>query len=86
MSKLHLCVGFYPNGDFKCNTVSDENLKSNIRYNEMFRPGRFYFVDGEYVCGGVLKEPHQTEFIEKCKKRIIDMNLQPDSVESEVFH
>lgn len=79
---LHLCVGFYLNGQFKTNTVCDENLKDNIEYNRVFRPGRFYFVDGEYVCGGLLKEPHQQKFIEQCKNRIKELNLQPDSRDS----
>lgn len=82
MSKLHLCVGFYNNGSFKTNTVSDENLESNIGFNRDMRPGRFYFVDGKYVCGGMLKEPYQTEFIEKCKKRIKELNMQPASRDS----
>lgn len=76
-NRLHLCVGFYNNGDFKCNTVKEENLKSNIEYNDAWRPGRFYFVDGQYACGGVLKEPYQTEYIEECIQRIKDLGLRP---------
>lgn len=85
MSNLHLCVGFYPNGDFKCNTVSTEHLQSNIEYNKSWRPGRFYFVDGEYVCGGVFKEPKQSELIERFRNKIKELDLKPDSVESEKF-
>lgn len=85
MSNLHLCVGFYPNGEYKVNTVSDKNLESNISYNKLWRPGRFYFVDDEYVCGGVLKEPHKTKFIEECKRKIKEMNLTDNDKESEVF-
>lgn len=70
MKPNHIAVGFYLNESFKVNVVADEDLQNNIEYNRKFRPGRFYFVDGEYVCGGVLKEPYQQEFIEKCKKRL----------------
>lgn len=81
-NKLHLCIGFYLDGSFKVNTVADEDLKDNIEYNRVFRFGRFYFVDGEYTCGGVLKEPYQSEFIEQCKQRIEELNIQPDNVPS----
>lgn len=82
MGKLHLCVGFYPNGSFKCNTVCEENLQNNIEYNSVFRPGRFYFVDGEYVCGGMAAEPSKSEFIEVCKQRIRNLKLKPDMSDS----
>lgn len=85
MSDLHLCVGFYPDGSFKCNTVDDEKLQDNIEYNRVFRPGRFYFVDGEYVCGGVFKEPKQSQLIEGFKNKIKELNLKPDYKVSEKF-
>lgn len=77
MSNLHLCVGFYNNGQFVTNTVCDENLQSNIEYNKKYRPGRLYFVDGEYVCGGMLKEPYKSERINLYKQRIKDLGLKP---------
>lgn len=79
---LHLCVGFYNNGDYKTNTVPDENLQRNIEYNRTFRPGRFYFVDGEYVCGGLLKEPYKSEFIQECKEKLAELNLKSDYCDS----
>lgn len=85
MADLHLCVGFYNNGEFKCSTVSSEHLESNIEFNKRWRPGRFYFVDGEYVCGGMLLEPYQSQRIAKYKQKIKDLDLKPSSVESETF-
>ena len=76
----HIAVGFYLNESFKVNVVADEDLERNIEYNKKWRPGRFYFVDGEYVCGGVLKEPYQTEFIEKCKERLKDFHIDDSRV------
>ena len=74
---LHLCVGFYNNGQFKTNTVKGKNLADNIEYNLTMRPGRFYFVDGEHVGGGMLKEPYQTETVNKYKTRIKELGLKP---------
>ena len=82
---LHLCIGFYPNGQFKTNTVSDEHLENNIKYNKMFRPGRFYFVDGEYVCGGMFLQPKQDELIASFKQKIADLGLKPEMEESVEF-
>ena len=75
--KLHLCVGFYPDGSYAANTVRDSDLKNNVEYNKANRPGRFYFVDGEYACGGLLHADEQAEFIENCKKRIVELGLKP---------
>lgn len=85
MSNLHLCVGFYPDGSFKINTVADENLQQNIEYNSIFRPGRYYFVDGKYVCGGICEEERKLLFIEECKEKIKDLDLKPASAESATF-
>lgn len=49
---VHVCVGLYGNGDYVVNMVDDKDLEDNIRYNSVFRPGRFYYVDGKYACGG----------------------------------
>ena len=76
-NKLHLCVGFYPDGSYVCNTVRDEDLKSNIEYNDMNRPGRIYFVDGEYACGGLMEQYTKDAFIEKCKERMKELGLKP---------
>lgn len=75
--KLHLCVGFYLNGTYKANTVRDEDLESNIAYNREYRPGRFYFVDGEYACGGMLVPEAQAKYIAECKARIAELGLKP---------
>lgn len=48
---VHVCVGFYGNGDYIVNMVDDKDLADNIKYNSIFRPGRFYYVDGKYACG-----------------------------------
>lgn len=50
---VHICIGVYPNMQFKVNHVSDEDLASNVEYNRAMRPGRYYFVDGIYICGGM---------------------------------
>ena len=73
---LHLCVGFYPDGSYVCNTVKDDDLENNVAYNRANRPGRFYFVDGEYACGGLLEPEAKKAFIEKCKARITELGLK----------
>lgn len=78
--KNHVTVGFYLNDTFKINVVADEDLKHNIEVNKKYRPGRFYFVDGEYVCGGLLKEPLKTQFIENCKSRLKHFNVDSSKV------
>lgn len=50
---VHTCVGVYPNMDYELNYVADEDLSLNIEYNRTMRPGRYYFVDGSYACGGI---------------------------------
>lgn len=72
---LHVCVGFYLDGSYRINIVRDEDLADNIDYNRTLRPGRFYFVDGKYACGGVLKPEPQADFIRQCEKRLIEMAI-----------
>lgn len=74
---LHLCVGFYGNGDFKANTVKGRNLADNIEYNRHMRPGRFYYVDGEYMCGGMLKKEFMPDRITQHKAWIKELGLKP---------
>lgn len=76
----HIAVGFYLNETFKVNVVADGDLQNNIEYNKKWRPGRFYFVDGEYVCGGVLAEPHKSEFIQKCKNRLQNIHVDKSKI------
>ena len=83
--KLHLCVGFYPDGTYVTNTVSNEKLRANVEYNRKNRPGRYYFVDGEYVCGQHFTAEYHKQFIETCKSRIVSLNLQPGVTESRIF-
>lgn len=72
----HTCVGFYPNGSYIVNAVRDEDLSNNIKYNAESRPGRIYFVDGKYACGGnVFEKDKLREYIEKFEKRLSEMNL-----------
>lgn len=73
--KLHLAVGFYPNGDFRINHIRDQDLVNNIKYNRKYRPGRFYFVDGKYVCGGLFAQPTQSKLIAKFKQQLAEMDL-----------
>lgn len=79
---LHLCVGFYENGDFKTNTVKGKNLPNNIEYNRFLRPGRFYYVDGEYVCGGMLKKEFMPDKIRGHKARIHELGLKPKNYDT----
>ena len=83
--QLHTCVGFYPNGQAVVNIVRDQDLEGNIKYNAEFRPGRFYFVDGEYACGGLLVHDAQTAFIEQCKARIAEMDLPEPVTDSRPY-
>lgn len=64
------------NGSYICNTVRDCDLQSNIEYNEMFRPGRYYFVDGDYVCGGFAKGEELQKQIIRYKTILSALNLQ----------
>lgn len=80
MVNNHVAVGFYLNGDCKINIVADADLENNIAHNKKWRPGRFYFVDGEYVCGGVLGEPRKSEFIQECKERLKDLHIDSSKV------
>lgn len=74
---VHVCVGFYSNGDYVVNMVDDKDLADNIRYNSTFRPGRFYYVDGKYVCGGMLILEAKKERIAQHEAQIADMKLKP---------
>ena len=79
---LHLCIGFYENGDFKTNTVCGRNLPDNIEYNRLMRPGRYYYVDGEYMCGGMVIEEKLPERIAMHKNRIRKLGILPSSHDS----
>lgn len=83
--KIHICVGFYLNGDYKVNYVQDEDLENNIHHNSIFRPGRFYFVDGEYECGGMLPKEAQDEFIAQCKTRLQELNIPMQDCDSRPY-
>ena len=52
MSKIHITIGIYPNGEWKWNCVPEENLKDHIKYQDL-RPGRMFLVDGEIVNEGI---------------------------------
>ena len=83
--RIHVAVGFYLNGDYKVNYVRDADLENNIAYNRTNRPGRFYFVDGEYACGGCLIQPAQDEFIAKCKQRLAELELPERDFDSRPY-
>lgn len=74
---VHVCVGFYSNGDYVVNMVDDKDLADNIKYNSTFRPGRFYYVDGKYACGGMLIPDAQKERIAQHEAQIAEMNRKP---------
>ena len=82
---LHCCVGFYPNGEFVVITVTDGDLEGNIEYNRRMRPGRFYFVDGVYICGGCLHGEMKEKFIAECKQRIKDLGLKARTISSKPY-
>lgn len=70
--KIHTTVGVYPNGEYKCNGVKEENLKTHIEYNKTFRFGRALVVDGEVVyrgfgCDKAIEDLQETIKILKMK-------------------
>jgi hypothetical protein len=50
---IHTTIGVYPNGDYKTNGVSSENLAVHIWYNISMRPGRTLYVDGALIYKGI---------------------------------
>lgn len=64
MSKVHITIGIYPNGDYKVNGVLPEHLQDHIEYNKIYRFGRALMVDGELVYGGVSEDGYFDEIIE----------------------
>ena len=83
--RLHLYIGFYPDGSYVSNTVRDCDLEANIEYNKHYRPGRTYFVDGEYACGGMFEPEAQARFIETCKERIGSLGRKPESCDTRPY-
>lgn len=67
---VHVCVGLYGNGDYVVNMVDDKDLEDNIRYNSVFRPGRFYYVDGKYACGGCRFQKRRKNVLHNTKHRL----------------
>ena len=57
-------------------------LPDNIEYNRLMRPGRYYYVDGEYVCGGMVMEEKLTERIAMHKDRIRKLGILLSSHDS----
>lgn len=77
---VHVCVGLYGNGDYVVNMVDDKDLEDNIRYNSVFRPGRFYYVDGKYACGGNVDS--RSEERTYCTTRSTDCKYEPNTYAS----
>lgn len=50
---IHTTIGVYPNGSYKTNGVSSENLATHIWYNMRLRPGRSLYVDGVLIYRGI---------------------------------
>ena len=55
---MHVTLGIYSNKEYVYNVVRDEDLESHISYNKTFRPGRVFYVDGERVNNGMMKEEY----------------------------
>lgn len=73
-NKFHIVARFYLSGCLYLDVVADKDLTKEIEYNRTFRPGCFYFVDGEYVCGGMLKSLAQEDFITQCQQRLAEIH------------
>jgi len=65
---IHTTIGLYPNGEYKVNGVSKEDLEAHIEYNKTMRFGRALFVDGELVYKGMGCETAIEGFKEKAKE------------------
>ena len=72
---VHVCVGIYADGTRVVNYVADADLAANIAYNKLMRPGRYYFVDGEYTCGGILHGKAKAEMISKLRRIVSSIPL-----------
>lgn len=71
----HITVGVYLDQSYVINVVSEEDLKSHISYNETFRPGRLFFVDGKYHSGGLLYESALKKMIIEWENKIKDFKV-----------
>jgi len=77
MSKMHITIGIYPNGDWKWNCVPEENLKGHIEYQDL-RPGRMFLVDGKIVNKGIgVDEALIPDILEKVKRINPTKDSQP---------
>jgi hypothetical protein len=77
MPKYHLTVGVYPNGEYKTNGVSPENLAAHVEYNKGYRPGRGLMVDGKFVHNGCVDEEMRRAFVMKFAGITADRDTQP---------
>ena len=82
---LHVCVGFYPNGHYVVNYVRHEDRNRNVAYNRTFRPGRAYFVDGEWACGGGGQDGQPTNFVKACSERIKALDVPEPVTDSRPY-
>lgn len=64
----HLTIGVYPNGQWKYNIVSEEDLEGHIEYNKTWRFGRLLYVDGVRVYDGCIKKD-ALEFYDAIEKQ-----------------
>lgn len=83
---LHVCVGFYPNGYYVVNYVRHEDLDRNVAYNRVFRPGRAYFVDGEWACGGSGQGGRPTNFVKVCSDRVKTLDIPEPVTDSRPYY
>lgn len=67
----HLSVRVYSNGKYISNIVREEDLKSHISYNTIFRFGTGLFIDGKCVHQGYLSG----EQVKNWTKRISEMKI-----------
>ena len=49
MDKIYTTIGVYKKRIFVMNGVSQNNIISYVQYNQVYRPGRTLFVEGECI-------------------------------------
>lgn len=70
--KIHTKIAVYVNGDRKINnSIPDNLLLGEVRFDYAFKFGRAIFVDGKYIFKGYLSE-------EKCLE--IESDLQKEEM------
>lgn len=84
-NRIHTCAGIYPDMSYQVNYVRDTDLAGNIEYNRTFRPGRYYFVDGRYACGGILKEPEKSAMVARLESYLASLAIPDRTTDSRPY-